>query len=83
MSEPQYLAELFGLHRVDNDIKRGPRVEWSDLERIEAVRLESVSSSAGQQTLTGTVTLRDGTTRTLRARITREGDRFVLTGGVG
>lgn len=83
MSEPQYLAELFGLHRVGNDIKRGQRVEWSDLERIESVRLESVSPSGGDQILTGTVTLRDGSTRALRARIAREGGRLVLTGGVG
>lgn len=83
MSEPQYLAELFGLHRVDNDIKRGQRMEWSDLERIESVRLESLSPSGPDRTLRGTVTLRDGTTRRLQARIAREGQRYVLTGGVG
>lgn len=83
MSEPQYIAELFGLHHVGNTIKRGPRVEWSDLERIESAELERISTTGGSPRLTGTVTLRDGSTLELRARVERQEGRYVLTGGVG
>lgn len=83
MAEPQYVAELFGLHRVDNNIKRGERVEWSDLERIDSVELERISTTAGALRLVGTVTLRDGSTLQLRARVARDEGRYVLTGGVG
>lgn len=84
MPEPQYVAELFGLHRVDNTIKRGQRVEWSDLERIEAVGLEEISTTAGAgRQLVGTVTLSDGSTLELSAQVDREEGRYVLTGGVG
>ena len=83
MSEPQYLAELFGLHRLDNDIRRGQRVAWSDLERIRSVRWESISAAGAHHALTGTVTFQDGSTLDLQARVAREGERFVLTGGVG
>lgn len=83
MSEAQYLAELFGLHRVDNNIKRGERVGWSDLERIADVELERVVPAGADHQLVGTVTLRDGTRLELRARVVREEGEYVLTGGVG
>lgn len=83
MSEPQYVAELFGLHRVGNSIERGEEIRWADLERIEAVELTSLSRSGGAATLEGRVRLRDGTTLELRSRVTREEGRYVLTGGVG
>lgn len=83
MPEAQYVAELFGLHRVDNSIKRGQRVEWSDLERVEDVELERITTIGPDRQLVGTVTLRDGTTLELRAQITREEGEYVLTGGVG
>lgn len=83
MPEPQYVAELFGLHRVDNNIRRGDRVTWSDLERIEAVDLERVDTTGASARLTGTVTLRDGSTLTLRAQVARDQGEYVLTGGVG
>lgn len=83
MAEPQYVAELFGLHRVDNNIRRGSRVEWSDLERIESVELERISTTGSNRQLVGTVRLRDGSTLALRAQVARERGRYVLTGGVG
>lgn len=83
MGEAQYIAELFGLHHVGNNIKRGERVQWTDLERIAEVDLERITTTTGSPRLVGTVTLRDGSTLTLRAQAAREGGRHVLTGGVG
>ena len=83
MGEPQYVAELFGLHRADNDLKRGEAVRWSDLERIASVELQSVTSQGEQHLLTGIVTLEGGHTLALQARVERVQDRFVLTGAVG
>lgn len=83
MPEPQYVAELLGLHRVGNDIKRGERVEWSDLERIEAVELHSLSRRVTRSTLAGTATLADGSTLSIRASVEQDGGDYVLTGGVG
>lgn len=83
MSEPQYVAELFGLHRVGNNIKRGERVEWSDLERIESVALHSLSRTAGGSRVEGTATLGDGSTLSILANVEGEGGDYVLTGGVG
>lgn len=84
MAEPQYIAELFGLHRVGNDIKRGQQVEWSDLERIESVELERISTTGARRHLTGTVTLRNRSRLELQAHVARDDEgRYVLTGGVG
>lgn len=83
MPEPQYVAELFGLHRVGNNFERGEQIEWSDLERIQAVEMESLSAAGGPHALTGTLTLVDGSTLQLRAQITRVQGRFVLTGALG
>lgn len=83
MPEPQYVAELLGLHHVDNDISRGERVEWSDLERIESVELDALSTTGPRSTLTGAVRLRDGSTLELRASIVRSDGGHALTGGVG
>lgn len=83
MGEPQYVAELFGLHRVGNNIKRGDVVQWADLERIESVELQELTHRSGEQQLRGSVTLGDGTSLQLQARVVEVQDGFVLTGGVG
>ncbi len=83
LGEPQYVAELFGLHRVDNDIKRGEVVQWSDLERIESVRMRELTPINGQYRLEGSVILEDGSDLELQSLIGRSEDRYVLTGGVG
>ncbi len=83
MPEPQYVAELFGLHRVGNTIRRGQQVGWSDLERIESVELDRITTTTRGSRLIGAVTLRNGSTLSLQAQIERVEDRFVLTGGVG
>jgi hypothetical protein len=83
MPEPQYLAELFGLHRVDNDIGGGEPIGWEHLARIDAVHLESLSDTEPRRHLTGVVTLDDGSSLRLDAQITEVQGRRVLTGGVG
>lgn len=83
MPEPQYVAELFGLHRVDNNIKQGDRIEWSDLERIQSVELNSLSATGPPYALTGTIILADGSTLQLQAQITEAQGRYVLTGALG
>ncbi len=83
MGEPQYVAELFGLHRVDNNIKRGDTVTWSDLERIESVTLQQVQPTGDRYRLRGHVRLTDGATLELLAQILEQRGRYRLTGGVG
>lgn len=83
MGEPQYLAELFGLHHVENDIKQGDIVQWSDLERIQAVDIQELTPVDETYRLIGAVTLEDGTTLDLQARVSRVQGRYVLTGAVG
>lgn len=83
MGEAQYVAELFGLHRVDNNIKRGDLVQWSDLERIASVELQEVTPLNGQRRLLGLVTLDDGSTLDLEARIAEVQGEYALTGGLG
>jgi hypothetical protein len=83
MGEPQYVAELFGLHRVDNNIRRGDTVAWEDLERIESVDLQQIEQIGDRYRLTGSARLRDGTTLDLQAQILERNGRFRLTGGVG
>lgn len=83
MPEAQYVAELFGLHTVGNNIERGARPEWADLERIRSVELDALNTGARPHSLEGTVTLDDGSTLRLRARVAREEGSYVLTGGVG
>ena len=83
MPEAQYVAELFGLHSVGNNIERGERPEWADLERIRIVELDALDTEAHPHSLEGTVTLDDGSTLRLRAQVAREDGSYVLTGGVG
>lgn len=83
MPEPQYIAELFGLHRVDNNIKRGDAVDWEDLQRIRSVELHEVTRRGGTDAITGTVVLDDGLQLELNARVERRDDRYVLTGALG
>ena len=83
MGEPQYVAELFGLHRVDNNIKRGDTVTWSDLERIESVSLQQIERTGDRYRLRGHVRLTGGATLELLAQILEQRGRYCLTGGVG
>lgn len=83
MAEPQYVAELFGLHRVGNSIEGTPPLTWSDLEGIEAVRLTSAGRAGGEVTVSGEVTLRDGRVLALEARVVERAGGFRLTGAVG
>lgn len=83
MGEPQYVAELFGLYGVENNIRRGERASWADLERIESVELERIEEVGDRRYLIGRVLLRDGTAMDLRATIVERNGRHRLTGGVG
>ena len=84
IGEPQYVAELLGLHMVDNSIRRGERVEWSDLERIDDVMFDRMRSTGDWWEVEGSVRLDDGTRLHLNLMVMqdREG-RYWLTGGVG
>lgn len=84
MPEPQYVAELFGLHRVGNSLAPEGPVRWEDLERIESVRTERLERVDGRWELGGRVGLDDGTTLDFEAWIVgTEEAGYVLTGGVG
>lgn len=83
MGEPQYLAELFGLHTVGNNIKQGEVVSWGDLERIDTVTLREVSGSEGSYRLHGSVGLVGGGELELRATLVESRGRWRLSGGVG
>jgi len=83
IGEPQYVAELFGLNTVGNTISDHGRIGWSDLERIQQVRITSLTSLNGDHELVGRVTLDDGSERAIRAQIIRPREHFLLTGAVG
>lgn len=83
MPEPQFVAELFGLHRTGNNIETDGRPSRADLARIEAVELESIDTAPTPHLLHGSVTLSDGSTLDLEARIAPAGDRWVLTAARG
>jgi hypothetical protein len=83
MGEAQYVAELFGLHDVDNDIGRGDRIRWEDLERIERVELHGLDGDGDTHILIGRVHLAGGGTLRLRASVVRAGGALRLTGASG
>ncbi|MEX2584523.1 MAG: hypothetical protein WD766_14740 [Gemmatimonadota bacterium] len=83
MDEPQYVAELFGLHTVNNTIQEGDTLEWSDLERTESVSLRPASDEGPPYRLIGTVILENGERLEIDATAIRIRGRFALTGGVG
>ena len=84
MSEPQYVAELLGLHMVDNNIGGGEPIEWDHLRRINALRFETLEASAPREWVArGHVELEGGERLDVEAIIRqREGD-FRLSGAVG
>jgi hypothetical protein len=77
------VAELFGLHDVDNTIGVGDGIRWEDLERVERVELHGLAGSGDRYTLTGRVILTGGATLRLRASVVGAGGAFRLTGAVG
>lgn len=82
MSEPQYIAELFGLHSIDNNIRTGDRVSWSDLQRIDSIQLDAVDDGRLRH-LRGSVMLQDGERLELNAMIEESDRGYVLTAGFG
>lgn len=84
MSEPQYVAELLGLHMVDNDIGGGEPIEWEHLERIEALRFEDLESTSPTEWVAhGSIVLDDGRRLDVEATIVQREGRYRLGGGVG
>lgn len=83
LPEPQYIAELFGLHSSGNNIETGERPSWNDLERIETVEWTDVERSQDRIRAFGTARLTDGSTLNLQAQIVEGDGEFRLTGGVG
>ncbi len=82
--EPQYVAELFGLHRVGNNIGGGDPIQWADLNRIETVHLTSLEvDDPGGWSVRGEALLKDGSRLNVHMMIIPRGQRFRLTGGVG
>lgn len=83
LSEPQYIAELFGLHSPGNNIETGERPSRADLERIDTVEWTDVERSGDRIRAVGTARLNDGTSMNLQAQIVERDGDFRLTGGVG
>lgn len=83
MDEPQYVAELFGLHTVNNTIQEGDTLDWSDLERTESVSLRPAGEDGPPYRLIGTAILQNGERLQIDATAIRVRGRFALTGGVG
>lgn len=84
MSEPQYVAELFGLHMVDNNIGGGEPIEWDHLRRINALRFETLEASAPHEWIArGHVELDGGERLDVEAIITQREGAYRLSGAVG
>ncbi|MDX1583132.1 MAG: hypothetical protein R3338_05970 [Thermoanaerobaculia bacterium] len=83
MPEPQYVAELFGLHSVDNNIESGERPSWEDLEQIESVSWTAVDRANDRIHVRGTATLRDGSELDLHTVLVWIDEELWLTGGLG
>lgn len=82
--EPQYVAELFGLHKVGNDIGGGEAIGWSDLNRIASMHLNSLEAvGAKRWSVSGEVQLGDGSRMNIDMLVMRRGDVYQLTGGLG
>ncbi len=83
MSDAQYLAEILGLHRVGNNIKRGKRLTYADLGRIRRIVVKKFIWDGSRIAVSGTVELRGGGTLSLSLSIRKLGARYVLTGAMG
>ncbi len=81
MSRAQYVSEILGLHTVGNNIDQAEDgVDWADLARIADLRVEEV----GEDTVDGTVTLKDGSTLRFQLVLTMDvTGRYWLSGAVG
>lgn len=84
MSEPQYVAELFGVHMVDNDIGDGEPIEWTHLNRIESLRINALEGSRSDGwEAQGLALLNDGSRLNIRMHITSRNGAYRLTGALG
>lgn len=84
MSEPQYLAELLGLHMVDNDIGDGEAIEWEHLDGIETLRFDELDDRAPRAwVVRGYTVLADGRRLDVQADVVQRNGRYQLRGGVG
>lgn len=84
MSEPQYVAELLGLHMVENDIGGGEPIEWNHLDRIETLHFDDLESTTpGEWVARGSVVLDDGRRLDVEAIIVQLDGRYRMSGGVG
>lgn len=84
MSKQQYIAELFGLNTVGNDLFRGNEQGWDDLKSIRRVRIGEITFDRYFWVVTGTVKTRSGPEYMLEMMIKQLADeRYRLSGGVG
>lgn len=85
MTEPTYLAELLGMHYVDNSIGGDDgRVTVEDLDTIRGVEVTDLARTEHETyEATGWVTLTTGGRLRLTLRLRRAGERLVLFGALG
>lgn len=78
------MAELFGLHMVDNNIGGGEPIEWDHLRRINALRFETLEASAPREWVARGYVVLDGEEQLdVEAIITQREDAYRLSGAVG
>ncbi len=81
----QYLAELFGLHMVDNSIanEKG-KITYDELRRIQTFNYKSMAFNGNFITINGTALMDDGTEMKMNMmiQVVLNGD-YKLTGAVG
>ena len=84
MAEPAYLAEILGLHYVDNTINDGEPVTLDALATIAGLEVTDLATTArGSFELTGWVMRTTRPRLRLTLRVRREGARLVLFGALG
>ena len=85
LSKAQYIAELLGLHAVNNNINQDETTElnYEDLNRIKEIIITSTQKNAKLVTVRGVVILKDGHKLNLHIELTEFAGSYLLTGAVG
>lgn len=81
--QAQYIAEIFGLHSVGNNIKTGVIVTYEDLKRIKKLKWKKISIEDTLYKASGFVKLHDGTKLIISIMATYNNGEFALTGAIG
>jgi hypothetical protein len=84
MGQAQYIAELFGLHTVGNNLVGDDEtIRTEHLARIQSLEIRDIAEAEGSYVVIGYVQLDGGTRLRLAMLIGKENGRFVLTGASG